>query len=153
MYRVRLFTIIVVLLVAFVIGARVISADTGREDQIREAVDAWEAAFAAADVDQIMDLYAEGAVSMPPNYPASEGKAAIRADFEWLFDTFTVQRQFTLVDIEMSGTLATRRGVWTQILTPKDGGDPVTEVGKCIVIFKLSGSEWKVVWEIWNLDE
>jgi ketosteroid isomerase-like protein len=147
---------LVVLLVALALGVRamlpVVSGDTGREDQIREAVDAWEDAFSARDVDRLMELYAEDAISMPPGFPTSVGKEAIEADFQWLFDTFTIQRQFTLVDIQMSGNLATRRGVWTQTLTPKDGGDPVIEIGKCVVIFTKSGDEWLVVWEIWNTD-
>ena len=77
------------------------------------------------------------------------GKEAIRADFEWFFGTFTVeQRDLEIVDIWISGNLATRRAEWSQTLN--DGSSSFTEFGKCVVGFKKMGNEWKVIWEIWN---
>jgi hypothetical protein len=67
-----------------------ISTDTGREAQVREASAAWDEAFNAENVAQLMELYAEDAVSMPPGAPALEGKDAIQSDFEFIFDNFDV---------------------------------------------------------------
>jgi ketosteroid isomerase-like protein len=53
----------------------------------------------------------------------------------------------------MAGDYATRTGEWTQVLTPTDGGEPITEVGRCVVAFKKVAGEWKVAWEIWNTFE
>ena len=55
-----------------------VDAATGREDQIREASTAWDEAFNAADLEQLMTLYADDAVSMPPGLATLEGKTAIR---------------------------------------------------------------------------
>lgn len=156
MLRTRLLKIVLVLLMALTLGAlgmlSVASGNAAREDQIRAAVAAWEDAYADADVERLMDLYADDVVSMPPGYPTFPDKAALREDFEWLFNTFDIERDFNLADIKMSGNLATRRGTWTQKLTPKDGGEAITEAGKCVMVYEKYRNEWKIVWEIWSTD-
>lgn len=123
------------------------------EAQVKEAVSAWEEAYQAGNLDRLIEIYADDAVSMPPGLPILEGKAAIEADFRQFFKEFKVERQFSLVDLEMSGDMAVRRGEWTQAFTPKAGGESVTQVGKCLVVFKRFGDEWKMIMEIWNYDE
>ena len=128
-------------------------AEAEMEAQIREAVFAWEDAYQTGDMDRLMEIYAEDAVSMPPNRPILEGKEVIAADFEQFFEEFTVDRQFSLLDIEIASDTAIRGGEWTQTFKPKTGGDSITEIGKCIVVFKRFDGEWKTTLEIWNLDE
>jgi uncharacterized protein (TIGR02246 family) len=131
--------------------APVVYAGGGRESQIREVVAAFEEAYKDMDVERVMAFYTEDAVSMPPGWPASVGKDAIRADFEYFFETFTVEhRDFEIVDIWISGNLATRHGEWSQTLSLNKGNRSFTEYGKCVVGFMLVGDEWKVIWEIWN---
>ena len=121
------------------------------EEQFVEAAMANENAFQSGDVDRIIEFYAEDAVSMPPGFPVSTGKEAIEADLRAFFDEFDLDREFTLVDYEVTGEVATRTGEWTQTLTPKAGGDPmIAETGRCVLGFKKVGDEWKVALETWN---
>jgi ketosteroid isomerase-like protein len=112
-----------------------------------------EDAYQSEDVDRMIEYYADDALSMPPGFPMSVGKEAIEADLRFFFDEFTMEREFTLVNVEVSGNYATRLGEWTQTLTPKAGGDPIVETGRCVLGFKLIDGEWKVTWEIWNTYE
>jgi ketosteroid isomerase-like protein len=114
---------------------------------------AWDEAFNTADLERLMELYNENAVSMPPGLPALEGKAAIEADFQWLLDNFTAQHQTTIVDLEIADNLAVEQGQYTMMLTPNDGSEPINEVGKHIVVRRKTGDTWQVVREIWNTDE
>ena len=129
----------------------VVSADTGWERQVREASAAWDEAFNSADLDQLMEHYAEVAVSMPPGFPALVGKEAIRADFEWFFENYSSFHETRIVDILLSGNLAVEQAEYFQTFEPKDGTTPFTETGKHIVVHKRSGRSWKVVKEIWNV--
>ena len=122
------------------------------EAQVRETIFAWEDAYQAGDLDRLMEVYADDVVSMPPNRPVIEGKEALEEDFRQFYEEFTVERQFTLVDLELTGDTAVRRGEWTQTFTPKAGGEPVTEVGKCLNVLKRFDDEWKIETEIWNTD-
>jgi ketosteroid isomerase-like protein len=128
-------------------SAPVVSADKGRESQIREASKAWDEAFNAEDLSALMALYADGAVSMPPGFPALEGKEAISQDFEYIFANFDWEHETTIVDLLMSGNVAVERGAYTM----SEGGETF-EAGKHIVIRQKHGNAWLVVKEIWNTD-
>lgn len=125
---------------------------TAFEDEARAASVAWDDAFNAGDVGRLMALYADAPASMPYERPALEGKAAIEVDFEAFFKDFTPHHETTIVAVQVAGDWAIERGRYTLTATPKAGGDPFRETGKHIVIRKKMGAEWKIVWEIWNLD-
>jgi uncharacterized protein (TIGR02246 family) len=134
-------------------ATRVMSADTGPEGQIRSATAAWNDAYNSADLDRLMALYAEDAVSMPPGRPALEGRAAIESHFQSLFATFVAHHETSIVDLELAGDLAIERGRYTATFTPKDGNAPNSEIGKYLVVRRQAGNVWRIVWEIWNSQE
>ena len=123
------------------------------ETEFVEAVMAAEAAFQSEDAARAASHYAIHAVSMPPGYAASVGREAIHADLQFYFDAFDIERDFTLVDYEVSGNTGTRTAEWSQTLTPTDGGDSFEETGRCVLGFEKIDGEWKVAWEIWNFYE
>ncbi|MFC1712923.1 YybH family protein [Candidatus Poribacteria bacterium] len=164
MYLNRFFTTTFVLLIALGLAAcsedeegpvTPVASSTiqSEEDQVRTAALAWDDAFNAGDLARIMNLYANEIISMPPNLPAREGKAALQADFEYLLGEFDSHHETSTVGVMMSGDLAIERGRYTMTLTPKAGGETITEVGKHVMVRQKIGDEWKIVWEIWNTDE
>ena len=154
MRKLSLYLVVVILLLAVIVwaigaipSAPVVSADKGRESQIREASKAWDEAFNAEDLDALMELYVEGAVSMPPGFPALEGKEAISQDFEYIFANFNWEHETTIVDLLMSGNVAVERGTYK--MSDESG---IIEEGKHIVVRQKHGRAWLVVREIWNMD-
>ena len=123
------------------------------EDAIRVASAEWDDAFNAGDLARLLELYTEQAVDMPPNLPVLEGKAAIEADLQYVLEEFDAHHETSIIDIKVDGDLAVERAAYTMELTPKTGGDTMTEVGKHVVVRQQVGDEWKVLWEIWNQDE
>lgn len=123
-----------------------------KEAKARAASAAWDDAFNAGDVRRLMKLYTKDAVSMPPNLPALEGKAAIQADFEWFLGEFDADHRTTIVGLQIAGDWAIERGQYTMVATSKDGKVSFFESGRHIVVRKKSGKSWLVVWEIWNSD-
>jgi uncharacterized protein (TIGR02246 family) len=118
------------------------------EAQFTEVVFAVEEAVQAGDVDRIMEFYADDVVTILPGVPPLVGKDAVRADWDYFFDTYTLDRDAELVYVDVSGDTAVRRMAWTNTLTPKDGGDPIVDTGNCVVGFKKVNDEWKIAWEI-----
>ena len=110
------------------------------------AAAAWDAAFNSEDVDAVMALYAEGAVSMPPGLLPIVGKPSIRADYEFLFANFNFHHQTTVVQLEVQGSMAVERGEY--IMTDESGA--VVEVGKHMITRQRINGSWDVVMEIWN---
>jgi uncharacterized protein (TIGR02246 family) len=118
------------------------------EAQFIEVVYALEDAYKANDVDRIMEFYADDVVTILPGIPPLEGKEAVRADWEYMLDTYKLDREAELVYVNVDGDSAVRRMEWTNTLTPKDGGEPIVESGNCIFGFKKVDDEWKLAWEI-----
>ena len=118
------------------------------EAQFIEVVYALEDAYETNDVDRIMEFYADDVVTILPGIPPLEGKEAVRADWEYFFDTYELDREAELVYVNVDGNSAVRRMEWTNTLTPKDGSEPIVETGNCIFGFKKVDDEWKLAWEI-----
>lgn len=129
------------------------AATAAQIEQFRKTVLATEEAFQSGDVDRAIAYYADDAISNPPGFPTVVGKAAIKAGLVAFFDAYSMSREFQLLDVDVSGDHATRQGKWTNILTPKAGGGPITETGRCVLGWKKVNGEWKVAWQIWNTYE
>ena len=123
-----------------------------QEEQIRAASAAWDEAFNAGDLERLVSFYAEDAVDMPPGVPALEGIDAITSDLQYILDEFEAHHETSIVDIKIGGDLALERANYIMTLTPKAGGDNITEIGKHIVVRQRVGDKWMVLWEIWNWD-
>ena len=87
MRKLSLFWVVVILLLGVFVGAFAalpstpdVSANEGRESQIREASKAWDEAFNAEDLSALMALYADGAVSMP-RLPCPRGEGSDQPGF------------------------------------------------------------------------
>ena len=120
------------------------------EQAFVDTVMAAETALQSEDAALAASYYAEDAVSMPPGYPPSFGREAIQGDLEFYFDSFDIERDFSLMNYEINGDNATRMAEWTQTLVPTDGNEPIVEQGQCILGFEKIDGEWKIAWEIWN---
>jgi uncharacterized protein (TIGR02246 family) len=117
------------------------------KDFTRNAV----AAINAGDVDTIMSLYADDAIRIPPNEPATVGREAILSRVQKVFDDFTLQERDVVEDIKVSGDLAVAHSVYTATAMPKAGGEPIKLNGNAIWIFrKQPDDEWKVIYSIWS---
>jgi ketosteroid isomerase-like protein len=120
------------------------------EEQFIQVAMELEEAYQQKDLARVVSFYADDAISQPPGLPNDMGKEAIKVAYQALFDGYNIKRDFHLANVDISGDFATRTGEWTQVLTPIDGGEPITEVGRCVLGFKKVDGEWKVAWEIWN---
>ena len=129
------------------------AAAATEEQQFIKAAMGLEEAYQQNDLERTISFYADDAISQPPGYRTDVGKEAIRTSYQSYFDTYAMKRDFKLAGIKIDGNTATRFGEWTQISTPKAGGEPIVETGRCVVGFKKVNGEWKVAWEIWNTYE
>jgi uncharacterized protein (TIGR02246 family) len=127
-------------------------AATSPDPAIRRVADAYTAAMLAGDAAAAAAVYGDDAVEMPPGVPPIRGRAAIEQYFRGVFGgcRFTA---FTLSHTEAraSGDVAFVTGVSRATVTP-NGGPPVTEDGKYLVVLKRAGGEWKVAYSIHNSD-
>jgi len=112
----------------------------------------WDRFFNAGEVASLVELYAEDAISMPPNAPTLRGRKALRADFE-SFLTANVARHETYVDEFLrDGNLAIERARYRFTYRSRAGGAEKNESGRHVQIRRRIDGKWRIVLEIWNLD-
>ncbi|HSF99668.1 MAG TPA: SgcJ/EcaC family oxidoreductase [Vicinamibacterales bacterium] len=111
------------------------------------------AAVSAGDMEAIWSIFAEDVISMPPNEPAVNGHAGIDAWMAAMMEQMTVSGGYTSSDVIVSGDLAVHRFTGELTLTPKAGGDAVTEAIKGLhVLRKQADGTWKITQDVWNTD-
>jgi uncharacterized protein (TIGR02246 family) len=107
-------------------------------------------ALIAGDADGIAVQYADNATEMPPDMPAREGRAAIRAAYE-----NSVAAAFATTSMEIDGRdgLAFDRGTFSMTSVATDTAPAVTIVGKYILIVReQADGSWLWSSTIWNTD-
>lgn len=97
-------------------------------------------------------FYDKDAVLMPPNSPAMEGRESIRQMLQGLMDSGLTSIKLETTVTASSGDLAYGRGRYTMNLEPA-GGNPVTDVGKYVVVYRRQGGAWRAVADIFNSDQ
>jgi ketosteroid isomerase-like protein len=95
--------------------------------------------------------YAEDGVFMPPNQPAVEGRAAIRA---W-FAAFPPMSAFNLTVVEVKGRsdLAYERGTWALTIAATGKTPAISDHGKFMAVRRRQADgSWPMTADIFNSD-
>lgn len=118
--------------------------------EIQALENTWATALNARDLDALMALYTDDAVSMPDNAPMLAGKDAIRKQQEQEFantPSGTIY-SFEVLDVYANGNTVTETGKATY----KDAAGKVTGTGKYMAVWEKQGDKYLCVREIYNLD-
>jgi uncharacterized protein (TIGR02246 family) len=118
--------------------------------EIQAIETAWAAATNARDVNALMALYADDAISMANNSPSLVGKAAIQKDLE---ENMKKRPEGSTVSYETTEVFGDDQVV-TEIGTSvtKDATGKVTSTGKYIAIFEKRDGKYICIREIYNDD-
>ena len=131
-------------------GSETISVEADIE-ALKEENRKYDDAFSSGNLDGLVALFTDDAVQMPNNEPMIVGKDGIRSRAEENFANNTFKLTGTVEDIKVSGDWAYVRGNNTIVITPKEGGEAVTDEGKWIAVYqRQSDGSWKIYSEIWN---
>lgn len=109
------------------------------------AIGIWQA-VARGDSATLLAHYADDALILGSGAPVLQGKPAIAAFLQGLFDGNTLTGvEGHVTDIMIDGGLAVETGTYAMTITPKNG-TAVTDKGKYIHVWKKSvDGSWKVV--------
>lgn len=106
----------------------------------------WLAGFKAGDADATAACYAPDAVMWFPGGPVAKGRDAIRAGYVGYFTTFTI-KEATLSELgsKSLGDSVATWGTFKIVMSPKAGGDDVTEVGRYTDVSQKIGGKWMYI--------
>jgi uncharacterized protein (TIGR02246 family) len=122
---------------------------TARSEDLREAIESGNRAFAAAflrgDAQAVAALYTEDAKVMPPGAGTAAGRPAIAAFWKGAIDAGVKDLVLVTEQVESEGDLAYETG--RVRLVSSDGR--VTE-DRYLVVWRRAGGKWRLHRDIWN---
>jgi len=121
------------------------------EKSIRDGEVAWNAEWAAKDVDKIVSHYGGDAILMVPGMPSMKGKDAIRTALKEFIADPNMSLTFTTASAEVakSGDIAYTQGSYTMVQSDMKTKKPVTEKGAYVTVYKKQADgSWKAVQDI-----
>lgn len=118
---------------------------------IRSQNGRWERGVATGNIDSVMALYSDDAISMGDGTPAAKGKDAVRETYAGFLKAKPSDIKLTGADASFSddGTVAYDHGSFTATITGADG-KPAKIAGDYLAVWKKAGGEWKIVEEASN---
>jgi ketosteroid isomerase-like protein len=128
----------------------------GRTAEVADIALRLEAAFNARDAAALASLYSDAAVLMPPNEPMVRGRAEIEAWFERALSRLRSIRVLATESI-VEGDRAFQAGTFTSANTGAASSSAeeqcATQAGKYVLFLKQQAGDWKIEYDIWNLDQ
>lgn len=141
---------VAVLACVFVTG--VLASQTRTDPGLLKPANEFAAAVKAKDAAKVASLYTEDAVLMPPNEPMVKGRQTIQAFMQRQFDGGIQEVTFSHLESATSGATGYAAGTYVLSFKSKDG-QPGTDNGKYLEIWKRIGGEWKIAYDIFNSDK
>jgi ketosteroid isomerase-like protein len=115
---------------------------------IRQRNDAFVQAFNGGQVPQLVNLYAESVVFMPPNQPVIRGKDALKNYYDEMLKA-TTDLRLNVTEVGGAGPIAYQSGTYEMTLKGK-GADH--DRGKFLFVMRNMGGTWRYEYTMWNSD-
>lgn len=133
------------------------TADSASQAQARAAYEtqvtaAWSQKYNAGDAAGIAALYTPDAIRYPNDAPPINGRAAIQAEFQKEFASFSSYKETTTPsEIHIYGNRAVDIGSWSVDGTLTAGGKASSQSGKYMALARRDpDGTWKIYREMWT---
>ena len=117
------------------------------QSAIRERSEAFVKAFNAKDVDQVLGIYAENSVFMPPNEPIIRGREALKTFYTDLLNSGATDLRLNVAEVSGHGPLAYQTGTYEL-----NRANNVRDRGKYLFLARKIGDTWRYEYTMWNSD-
>jgi uncharacterized protein (TIGR02246 family) len=114
-------------------------------DAIAHAIEAFEAAFARGDVEEMMTVYSDDLVYMPDGRETDFGRTTTRMGLQQLFARYSGRLRVTTDEITVSGDLAFDRGEIVMDLTDRDSGVQRQVHKRFLEVWRREPEGWRIV--------
>jgi ketosteroid isomerase-like protein len=117
---------------------------------IRERSDAFVKAFNDKKVDEILGIYAENSVFMPPNQPIIRGKDALKTFYDDLLASGATALRLNIGEVSGHGPLSYQSGTYE--MEVKGAAGNTRDRGKYLFVLRKFNDVWRYEYTMWNSD-
>jgi len=121
------------------------------QSSIRERTDAFVKAFNAKEVNDVLGIYAENSVFMPPNEPVIRGKEALKTFYDDLLKSGATGLKLNVGEVSGHGPLAYQSGTYEMEIKGATG-QATRDRGKYLFVLRKMGETWRYEYSMWNSD-
>jgi len=127
--------------------------DFGMKDQsaLRDKTAAFAKAFNAKNIPQVLDVYTENSVFMPPNQPVIRGRDPLKTFYDELLKQGASNLKLEVGEVSGHGPLAYQAGRYEMELKPS-AGPTDHDRGKYLFIARKLNGQWRYEYMTWNSD-
>ncbi len=108
-------------------------------------------AFNESDAQGIAVHFTEDAILMAPGAPAAQGREAVAAYYQSIFDEYEPVLESYYEEVEVYGDMAYGRGEAKVTLTPREGKPTTTSTSKYLnILQRQPDGSWQTTHDAWN---
>ena len=134
----------------FLFTATDASSQNNNKSEIENLIQDYQKALNASDVNSVVSLYTQDAVLIPNAAPTADGLEQIKQTYEYVFDNFSFNLDFDMLEIEVIGKKAYARSTSKGNLTIKANGETVPDENRELFIFEKQNGNWKIARYMYN---
>jgi ketosteroid isomerase-like protein len=105
------------------------------------------------DIEQLLSLFTDDVIFLPPNQPQFSGKENLRKWFINYFNYCSPVEHLHISNMNSKGDFAYLVGRYQVTLKVKDSGETLNDKGKSVFLFERQKGMWKCTYSIWNSDK
>ena len=117
---------------------------------IEKVIFAYQDALNASDASKVVSLYTKDGVLMANAAPTAEGAEQVKGTYQYVFDNFDYDLQFTILDIEVHGNTAFVRSTSKGSFIIRESGQTVPDENRELFVFEKESGKWKIARYMYN---
>lgn len=126
------------------------NAQSNEKAAIEKLIFAYRDALNASDVNNVVTLYTTDGVLLPNAAPSAIGTDQVKGTYQYVFDNFKYNLEFTIGEIVVNGNYAFARSTSKGSFLIKTSGQTVADENRELFVFEKVKGEWKITRYMYN---
>lgn len=125
-------------------------AQSNGKSEIEKLIFAYRDALNASDADKVVALYTTDGVLLPNAAPTATGAEQVKGTYQYVFDNFKYNLEFTIGEIVVTGNYAFARSTSKGSFVIKASGQTVPDENRELFVFQKVKGKWKIARYMYN---
>lgn len=126
------------------------SAVSSEKANIEKLIYSYQDALNASDADKVVGLYTNDGVLIANAAPTAEGAEQVKGTYQYVFNNFTYNLKFTILEVQVNGDSAYARSTSKGNFVTKANGQTIADENRELFVFQKVNGQWKIARYMYN---